>query len=190
MRRTFIGVGSNIAREENIREALRRLAQRARITAISTFYRQRAIGRPNQPDFINGVVTIGTDLPPSDLVEVLRQIEAALGRCRIADRYASRPIDLDLLLVDGDVGQNSASPLPHPDIPNRAFVAIPLSELAPSLVLPGSGVGICEVAARFSAQSMEPLQEYTCRLRKESVAGPSDSFEAMGTTSNTSLLQS
>ena len=170
MRRAFIGVGSNIAPEENIREALRQLAQHARITAISTFYRQPAIGQPNQPDFINGVVTIGTDLPSPDLVEVLRQIEAALGRRRTTDRYAPRPIDLDLLFVDGDVGQNSAPRLPHPDILNRAFVAIPLSEVAPSLVLPGSGISIGQIAGRFSSQKMEPLREYTCQLRNESLA--------------------
>ena len=95
----FRSVGSNIAPAENIREALRRLAQRTRLVFISTFYREPAIGRPAEPDFYNGVVSIDTDLPPAILKwQVLRPIETALGRQRGADKYASRTIDFDLLL--------------------------------------------------------------------------------------------
>jgi 2-amino-4-hydroxy-6-hydroxymethyldihydropteridine diphosphokinase len=166
MRRAFIGVGSNIAPDRNIREALHRLAQFASITAISTFYRQPAVGRPNQPDFVNGVVAIEADRA-SNLAKVLRQIEKDLGRRRTADRYAARPIDLDLLLLDDDVAQHGALPLPHADILNRAFVAIPRCELAPSLVLPGCDILIADIAARFSPHTMQSLPEYTCRLRDE-----------------------
>src|SRR5262245_53443950 len=98
MTRAFIGVGSNIAPEENIREALRRLTQSVHVVSISTFYREPAIDRPEDPDFYNGVVAIDTDLPPGKLKgAVLRRIEAALGRRRSADKYAARTIDLDLL---------------------------------------------------------------------------------------------
>ena len=166
MTRAFIGVGSNIAPEQNIREALRQLASRAKMTAVSTFYQQPAIRRPNQPDFVNGVVAVETDLAGLELQrEVLRQIEAKLGRRKSADRYAPRPIDLDLLLCHGDARA------PHPDILNRAFVAVPLCELAPSLVLPGSGVPIREVAERFARDDMKPRHEYTRQLRKELLGG-------------------
>src|SRR5262245_46662957 len=99
MPRAFIGIGSNIAPEKNIREALRMLAKSARIISISTFYREPAIDRPSEPDFYNGVVAIETDLAPTTLkLKLLRKIEADLGRRRSADKYASRTIDLDLLV--------------------------------------------------------------------------------------------
>ena len=101
MARAFIGVGSNIDPKKNIRQALRQLAQAVRLTGISTFYREPAIERPTEPAFYNGVVAIETDLPPMRLKQdVLRRIEADLGRRRDSDKYASRTIDLYLLLFD------------------------------------------------------------------------------------------
>jgi 2-amino-4-hydroxy-6-hydroxymethyldihydropteridine diphosphokinase len=149
MPRAFIGVGSNIAPEKNIREALRLLAGSVRIVAISTFYRTPAIDRPSDPDFYNGVVAIETDLRPMALKsKVLRRIEAALGRRRSADKHASRTIDLDLLVLTP----------PDPDILNRAFVALPLAEIEPDL-LPG--------VERLSKEDMQPLDQFTQKLRNE-----------------------
>jgi 2-amino-4-hydroxy-6-hydroxymethyldihydropteridine diphosphokinase len=166
--RAFIGVGSNIAPEENIREGLRRLAQSTHLVSISTFYRQPAIGRPEEPDFYNGVVAIDTDLPAEKLKwEVLRPIEADLGRHRTLDKYASRTIDLDLLLYDDLVLSSNELKLPDPDILKRAFVAIPLFEVAPALVLPDSGIPIRQIAERFASQSMQPLSEYSRQLHNE-----------------------
>jgi 2-amino-4-hydroxy-6-hydroxymethyldihydropteridine diphosphokinase len=166
--RAFIGVGSNIGPEDNIREALRQLAQSTRLVSISTFYREPAIGRPEEPDFYNGVVAIETDLPPAALKwQVLRPIEAALGRQRGADRYASRTIDLDLLLYGDSVVSSAELKLPDPDIPTRTFIAIPLYEIAPDLVMPDTHIPIRQVAEQISAQGMQPLYEYTRRLRNE-----------------------
>jgi dihydroneopterin aldolase/2-amino-4-hydroxy-6-hydroxymethyldihydropteridine diphosphokinase len=152
MARAFIGVGSNIAPEKNIREALRLLARLVRIVAISTFYRTPAIDRPSDPDFYNGVVAIETDLRPMALKsKVLRKIEAALGRRRSADKYASRTIDLDLLVLTP----------PDPDILNRAFVAVPLAEIEPDLLLPG--------VDHLSKEGMQPLVEFTQKLRAEHI---------------------
>ena len=168
MAQAFIGIGSNIDPEKNIRQVLRQLAQAVPLTAISTFYREPAIERPGEPAFYNGVVAIETGLPPMRLKQdVLRRIEADLGRRRSSDKYASRPIDLDLLLYDDFVLSNNQLTLPDPDILERAFVAIPLCELAPDLLLPGSGLPICRVAERFAAEDMECLQEYTRLLRNE-----------------------
>ena len=171
MTRAFIGVGSNIGPEDNIREALRRLAQSTRFVSISTFYREPAIGHSEEPDFYNGVVFIDTDLPPAMLKwQVLRPIEAALGRQRGADRCASRTIDLDLLLYGDSVLSGSELTLPDPDILTRPFIAIPLNEIAPDLVLPGVRVPIRRVAEQFATQSMQALYEYTRRLRNELLA--------------------
>lgn len=168
MTRGFIGAGSNIGPEDNIREALRRLAQSTRLVSISTFYREPAIGRPEEPDFYNGVVAVDTDLPPGTLKwQVLRPIEAVLGRQRGADRYASRTIDLDLLLYGDSVLTGSELTLPDPDILKRPFIAIPLYEIAPDLVLPDVRVPIRRVAEQFSTKTMQPMVEFTRSLRNE-----------------------
>jgi 2-amino-4-hydroxy-6-hydroxymethyldihydropteridine diphosphokinase len=168
MLRAFIGIGSNIAPEKNIREALRLLATSAPIKSISTFYREPAIDRPSEPDFYNGVVAIDTDLPPMTLKsKLLRRIEASLGRRRSADKYASRTIDLDLLVYGDLVVSSKQLTLPDPDILTRGFVAVPLCEIAPELLLPGLGVPIREVADRLPKESMQPLREFTRTLQNE-----------------------
>ena len=172
MTQAFIGVGSNIEPEKNIREALRRLGEYVRLTGISTFYVEPAIDGPDEPAFYNGVVTIETDLQPVNVKhEVLRRIEATLGRRRNANKNAPRTIDLDLLLYDDLVLSNDNLSLPHPDILKRAFVAIPLYELAPDLVLPGPGLPIRQIVEHFDATGMEPLQEFTRLLRNELLFG-------------------
>jgi 2-amino-4-hydroxy-6-hydroxymethyldihydropteridine diphosphokinase len=162
--RAFIGVGSNLEPEANVRAALRLLGKRARITRISMFYRTEAIGRPEQPDFYNGVVEIETGLPPVELKQALRAIEAQCGRRRTDDAYAPRTMDLDLLLY-GD-----RTP-PAPDIEKRAFLAAALFELAPDLRLPGTGRAIREIAAALGDRGLRALPEYTRELRRELTAG-------------------
>lgn len=166
MARAFVSVGANLDPERNVLAALRLLKRQARITAVSTLYRSRALGRPGDPDFVNGAVEVHTHLSPRELkLEVLRAVEAALGRERTEDRDAPRPIDLDLVLY-GDV--HSSEPdlaLPDPDIGRRAFLARPLAELAPSLVPPGAEETLAEMAARLSEEEMAPLTEYTERVR-------------------------
>lgn len=159
MVRVLVGVGSNIEPERNVREAMRRLGDAARVTGVSTFYRTEPEGRPEQPEFYNGVVEIETDLPPDDLKQsVLRRIEAELGRVRTEDKYAPRTIDLDIEVYDRQ--------LCDPHVRDRAFLAVPLCELAPSLVLE-SGETICDIAESLPGHGMEPLPEYTRELRKK-----------------------
>lgn len=137
MARAFIGVGSNIGPEDNVRAAVRRLALRLRVRQVSTCYRSRR-GRPEQPDFINAVVEVETDLDPVRLKgEVLAPIEEELGRVRTADRDAARTIDLDLLLYQGRPEQGVE--MLDAQIAARGFLAVPLAELAPEMTLPGDG---------------------------------------------------
>lgn len=142
------------------------LSQLARLIAISTVYRLPALNRPEQPPFYNGVAEIDTQHPPLELkFEVLRKIEDALHRRRSADKYAARTIDLDLLLHDQCVMESPELVLPDPVILTRPFVAFPLHELAPDLILPGSGSSLRDVVARLSAAEMEPMLQYTKTLR-------------------------
>lgn len=170
MARAYVGVGANVEPAGNVQRALRLLAQRERLVAVSTVYRTRPLGRPEQDDYYNCVVAIDTKRPPLELkAQVLRPIEAALGRVRVADRYAPRPIDLDLLAYDDLRLETEELTLPAPEIGERAFVALPLAELAPALALP-AGTAI-EVAARLAPEGMAALPEYTASLREELLGG-------------------
>jgi len=168
MPRVLISVGSNLDPERHVLAALRLLHARLPVVAVSTFYRTPASGRPEQPDFINGAVEVRTELPPREIkYGVLRAIEAELGRRRSADAHAPRPIDLDLALY-GDVQvAEEGLVVPDPEIIRRPFLAHPLAELAPELVVPGVGETLAGIAARLSREEMQPLPEYTDRVRRE-----------------------
>lgn len=156
--RAFIGIGSNIKPEENIRSALQLLAREVRVVDVSTFYCTPAEGRPGQPDYVNGVVAIETDLPLEELKHgVLRAIEHRLGRRRTDDKFASRTIDLDLLLYGSRRMQTAGIHLPAEDIEKRSFVAVPLADVAPELILPGTRLRVRELAERFDRSQMTPV---------------------------------
>lgn len=171
MARVFIGIGSNIDPVQNVRAALRSLARQTRLVAISTVYLTEALGRPEQPPYYNCVAEIATDAPPAELkYGVLRGIEDALGRTRTQDKYAARTIDLDLIVYGDLVIDADGIELPDPEILERPFLAIPLLELAPDLVLAGYGLRISEVAASLRQDGMQPLNDYTGSLRTELLA--------------------
>ena len=168
MTRAFVSIGSNIDPEINVKSAILRLSSAARVKAVSTVYRTEPVGPPGQPPFYNCVVEIETDLAPRELkFQLLRRIESELGRTRGADRFAARTIDLDLVLYDELVMATEDLTLPDPDILRRPFLAIPLQELAPGLVLPGSGLRISEAVLAQPRKGMTPLENYTERIRKE-----------------------
>ncbi|MBN1130264.1 MAG: 2-amino-4-hydroxy-6-hydroxymethyldihydropteridine diphosphokinase [Chitinispirillaceae bacterium] len=162
MTRAFIGIGSNIHPEENFRESIRLLSHSVTIAAISTVYQTEPENRPDQPPYLNGVVAIETGRSPLYLkYRLLRLIEEKLGRLRTDDRYASRTIDLDLLLYDDVTIATEELVLPDPDIFRRPYVAIPLAELAPGLVIPGMEVPIEVVSGSLPRNAMKALPRFT-----------------------------
>ena len=166
--RAFIAVGSNISPEENVRAALLALARHEQIIAVSTIYRTKPEGRPDQPDFYNCVVEIKTEKTPEVLkYQVLRRIEAGLGRQRTSDKFAPRTIDLDLMLYDNLVLDTDRIVLPDPEIASRPFLAAGLSELAPDLKLPGTASQVAELAACLPRDNMHPLEDYTAQIRRD-----------------------
>lgn len=169
MKGVYIGVGSNIDPEVNIRKALDLLREHVQIVGVSTFYRTMPIDRPEQESFINGVIEIDSYIQPVELKHLLRKIETKTGRIRTSDRYSPRTIDLDILVYDDLVISSPELTIPDPDIRNRAFTAIPLCELAPDLIIPGWGEPICVIAKRLEADTMEPLISFTELLRYQSV---------------------
>lgn len=168
MARAFIGIGSNIEPAENVRAAIRALARQTHLVGVSMVYLTGALGRPEQPPYYNCVAEIETELPPAEIkFGVLRDIESKLGRQRTVDKYAARTIDLDLIVYDDLVLDAEGIRLPDPDIPERPFLAIPLAELAPDMVLAGYGLRVGEIAARLPQDGMKPLQDYARLLREE-----------------------
>jgi len=155
----YIGIGSNLEPQKNVRQAMRELRRVGQVIAISTVWMTEPIGRPEQPAFYNLVAELRTDLPPEELRSALRQIEDQLGRRRTADRYAARTIDLDILIY-GDRVVDS-------DISERAFLAMGIWEMDPELRLPGSGQPIADIAGRFREHTMKRLDDYTQELRAE-----------------------
>ena len=172
MARVFIGIGSNIEPAKNVRAAIRSLAQQTHVAGISMVYCSGALDRPEQPHYFNCVVEIKTEAPPTEVKHgILRPIENSLGRKRSEDKYAPRTIDLDLILY-GDLAMDAEDiKLPDPEILERPFLAIPLFELAPDLVLAGYNLRIGEIAARLPQDGMRPLTGYAHRLRKEAGRG-------------------
>jgi len=168
MARAFIGIGSNIEPEKNVRAAIRSLAQQTRVTGISMVYCTGALDRPEQPHYFNCVVEIETEAPPAEVKHgILRPIENSLGRKRSADKYAPRTIDLDLILYGNLTIDTEDLKLPDPEILERPFLAIPLFELAPDMVLAGYNLRIGEIAARLPQNEMRPLVDYARMLREE-----------------------
>lgn len=162
----FVSIGSNIDPERNIPAALERLAGQVRIVKVSTFYRNSPLDRPNQPAYLNGVCQLETRLPPRALkFDCLRTIEAALGRVRSDDKFAARTIDLDITLYGDLVVQGDDLSVPDPDVYERSFLAWPLYELAPAVVLPDTGRVLAEVAQRIDRDDLIPEERFTADLR-------------------------
>lgn len=166
MPQVFLSLGSNIDPEGNIRKSVELLSRSMRVKAISTVCRTESIGPRPQPPFLNAVLAVETDLPPYVLkFDVLRKIETDLGRVRGADKYAPRPIDLDILVYGDLVIDEPDLTIPDPDIYTRPFLAIGLAELTPDLVLADTKRPVQSVVSRVSRAGMQELHDYTVSLR-------------------------
>ncbi len=139
----FIGLGANLAdRAGAIGRGIERLDREPRIDVIrsSQLHPTAAWGVFDQPDYLNAVVEIATDLAPTELVERLLSIERDLGRLRAeGTRWAARTIDMDLLLYRDLVVDEPGCRVPHPHLHERAFALRPLLEIAPDVSIPGRG---------------------------------------------------
>lgn len=134
----FLSLGSNLGdRKANILEASRRIAQLqgVKLKQISSLYETEAVEVTNQPDFLNAAAEIETKLEPLELLQALLRIEHDMGRVRGSLRKP-RPIDIDILLFEGVALNTPELTIPHPRMMNRAFVMVPLEEIAPDLELP------------------------------------------------------
>jgi 2-amino-4-hydroxy-6-hydroxymethyldihydropteridine diphosphokinase len=148
--RVFIGIGSNLGdRRANCREARRRLGEllKSRVVKESSLYESEPHGNA-KTWFANSVVELETEMPSPELLKRLKQIETEMGRKRVkGKRWGSRIIDLDILFFNNEIIDKRNLKVPHPRMPQRRFVLIPLSELAPQLIHPGLNVSVSELLA-------------------------------------------
>jgi len=138
----YIGLGSNLDDPQaQVRGALEALAELpgTRLVATSRLYRNPPMGPQDQPDYVNAVAAVSTQLEAGALLAELQAIERARGRVRGAERWGPRRIDLDLLVYGDAHIERSGLSVPHPGIAARAFVLVPLAEIAPNLEIPTLG---------------------------------------------------
>ena len=134
----YLGLGSNMGnREENLTWALDFLSERLRIGQISSIYDTEPIGNTAQPRFLNLVCQVYTRLAPMELITLAKGIEHKLGRV-FCKPNTPRPIDIDILFYGDQVIETPELVIPHPRLIERAFVLVPLAEIAPDLVHPVS----------------------------------------------------
>ena len=153
--RAYIGIGSNIERDINIRAAVQTLRQRFGSVALSGVYESQPIGFEGE-NFYNLVAAFDTNESPEAVVVILHDIERQLGRKRSAMRFAPRTIDLDLLLYGDLVRDDVALRLPRQEVTEYACVLRPLAELAPEARHPRSGETFATLWMRFE-KGTQPL---------------------------------
>ena len=158
--RAFVGLGGNVGEvAAAFASAVAQLGAlpRTQVPGVSRSYRTPAWGLAAQPDFLNAVALLDTQLPARELLEALFAIERAHGRDRAREqRWGPRTLDLDLLLYGEDVIDVDGLTVPHPRIAERAFVLVPLAEIAPDAVIPGHG-RVREVLAALESFTCEAL---------------------------------
>lgn len=135
----FIAIGSNLANPLlQVEAALAALANlpHSRLVKTSSFYRTKPLGPQNQPDYLNAVVKLETELAAEQLLDATQAIELNQGRQRKGQRWGARTLDLDLLLYGTQVIHSERLTVPHYDMKNREFMLYPLAEIAPDLHFP------------------------------------------------------
>lgn len=150
-----LGLGGNLGDPERaMAGALQALDARpdTRVVAVSKLYRTPPWGNREQPDFYNCCALIETALEPEDLLAACLDLERAMKRVR-NERWGPRTLDIDVLVYEGREGESAALTLPHPRMTERAFVMVPLADIAPELIV--SGRRTAEWAAGTDAAGIE-----------------------------------
>jgi 2-amino-4-hydroxy-6-hydroxymethyldihydropteridine diphosphokinase len=137
--RVYLAIGSNLASPlEQVNAALAALAEipESQLVAVSDFYRTPPLGPQDQPDYLNAAVALETALAPEALLDHTQRIELQQGRERKAHRWGPRTLDLDIMLFGEMQIDTPRLTVPHYDMKNRAFMLLPLAQIAPDLRFP------------------------------------------------------
>lgn len=165
----YIGLGSNLdSPAAQVAAAIDALADLpdSTLRAVSSYYSNPPMGPQDQPDYVNAVVALDTRLAPRALLDAMQAIERSQGRDRSVQRWGPRTIDLDLLLYGDAVIAEDHLTVPHPGIHERAFVLVPLAEIAPQVSIPGQGALATLLAAtdRASVVRMPAVSRSMSRI--------------------------
>ena len=143
----YLGLGSNLGDQQaNLERAVELLGQRLDMVKMSSVYETEPVGYEDQPMFLNAVCRVKTDIGPLQLLSLVKGIEASMGRVP-GFTDGPRLIDIDIILYGDMVMMDPELTIPHPRMAQRAFVLIPLLEIAPGLVHPFSGESVEEMVA-------------------------------------------
>jgi GTP cyclohydrolase IV len=153
----YLGLGANMGnRQGNLVQAIQSIRASASVESIASFYETKPTGFLEQPDFLNTTCQITTSLSPLELLHFLNQIEKQMGR-QISFRDAPRPIDIDILLYDNLVLNTPDLIIPHPSMADRAFVLVPLAEIASTVIHPTLNLPISELLKRVDQSGIRGL---------------------------------
>lgn len=159
MATVYLGLGANVGdREANLRSALGALNRMGRVERVSSLYETAPVG-PEQPPFYNAACRFETGLRPGALLRFLQGVEHEIGRRPGEERWGPRSIDLDILLYGSEAVDEDGLTVPHPRMYDRAFVLVPLAEIAPDLQYPGSGETIAQLASAVDASGVRRIAE-------------------------------
>ncbi|VFP85975.1 2-amino-4-hydroxy-6-hydroxymethyldihydropteridine diphosphokinase [Candidatus Erwinia haradaeae] len=161
MHRVYLSLGSNLSHPlQQIKNALNKVAsiQKSNIVSTSLFYETPSYGLTNQPHFYNIAVALDTYLDPEELLNSTKDIEIKQGRIRSELRWGARIIDIDIMLFNNITLKTPELTIPHYDMHNRAFMLIPLLEIAPKICLP-NGQKLSAILSNLSCNAIQDIRK-------------------------------
>lgn len=160
----YIGLGSNLAEPaKQIQQAVDAISTitNSSISALSSLFFSRPMGPQDQPDYMNAVLALDTDLTPIELLDALQAIENQAGRVRKDNRWGPRILDLDILLFDQQIIDSERLIVPHYGLKEREFVLRPLAEIAPQLILP-TGEAVAQLSEEIATNGLKIYGKLHC----------------------------
>ena len=158
MVKTYLALGTNLGdRPANLRAAIEALSPEINVIAESKVYETPPWGFENQPDFLNMAVKCETTLEPESLLKRLKRLEVQLGREQ-SFRWGPRLIDIDILFYDNLILKSKSLTIPHPRLHERAFVLVPLADIAPDFIHPVLKKTIQELLTGVNMDDIHPYK--------------------------------
>lgn len=159
MKPVYFGIGTNLGdRFANLQEAVEKLQERMTVTAVSPVYATEPWGDTDQPPFLNACVAAVTDRDPRDLLALVKEIERDMGRTPTR-HWGPRLIDIDILFYNQLILHEPDLTLPHPSVPERAFVLAPLADIIPEYVHPETGKTVQQMLDEVESSGVQHLME-------------------------------